>query len=138
MSDYIKTEVSNQFGTISSQVQGQGDAIMSALDAMQEVRKAIGNLQQKTSIGGTEGKEWRESMNKAIMEHRVISNLDKLTNDANGFQMRTLRLKNTALIAIDNMSENIMSHYDWNVKYGNAIQESMKSNPGQYERKVDA
>ena len=101
---------------------------MSALDAMQEVRKAIGELQQKTSIGGTEGKEW----NKAIMEHRVMSNLDKLTNDANGFQMWTLRLKNalkqvdenynTALIAIDNMSENIMSHYDWNVKYGSAIQ----------------
>ena len=119
---------------------------MSALDAMQEVRKAIGDLQRKASIGGTEGKEWRESTNNAIMEHRVISNLDKLTNDADGFQIWTLRLKNalkqvdgnynTALIAIDNMSENIMSHYDWNVKYGSAIQESMKSNPGQYEKLV--
>ena len=58
--------------------------------------------------------------------------------------MWTLRLKNalkqvdgnynTALIALDNMTENIMSHYDWNFKYGSAIQESMKWNPGQYEK----
>ena len=94
---YIKTEVSNQFGTISSQVRGQGDAIMAALDAMQDVRKASGELQQKASIGGTEGKE---SMNKPIMEHRVTSNLDKLTHDASGFQMWNLRLKN-ALKQVD-------------------------------------
>ena len=93
------------------------------------------------NIGGTFGNESRW---KSIMEHRVISNIEKMTNDSTGFQMWKLRLKNAlnqvdanynkAFSIIDDFADNTMSYQEWSRDHALTIKQTMAHNPSQYDK----
>ena len=97
-------------------------------DKLEMLGATVCNMQNKviTGEGGFQGIK-----NKLLMDHRVASNLDKLTNEASDFHMWNLRLKNalnqidinykTAITIIERAPDSILTYDGWCRKYSGSI-----------------
>ena len=122
--DYIKTEVNKHVTDILNNISQHEQSLQminSGWSDMNNKLDTLGttvyNIQSRaiTGDGGHQG-----IRRQPLMNHRVVTNLDKLTNDASDFHMWNLRLKNalnqidpsykTAIIMIERAPDSILTY----------------------------
>lgn len=133
--DYIKPEVNNHIPELVNNI-SQHEQTLQIINfgwsdmhnKLETLGATVYNMQNKviTGEGGFQGIK-----NKPLMDHRVASNLDKLTNEASDFHMWNLRLKNalnqidmnykTAVTMIERAPDSILTYDGWCRKYSGSI-----------------
>ena len=100
---YIKNEVDKHYTFMRNQVEIQGTMLVGITDKFVDINQALVNLQNRPINGNGGGSN---NQPRSIMEYKAICNIERLTNETQGFHMWTLRLKNlmdsASMLAIDN------------------------------------
>ena len=130
-------KIENQGNTLVQAAEGHQNLV----NALKSVASTVSEVKSNMNGGGSSG---NESTWKSIMEHRVISNIEEMTNDSTGFQMWKLRLKNAlnqvdgqynfVFSIIDKDTENIMSYHQWSQSKQEELKVKMGNYPGQYDK----
>ena len=104
-----------------------GGLLVSITDRFVEINQALTNLQNRP-INGNGG---NNNQHRSIMEYKAICNIERLTNETQGFHMWTLRLKNAldqvnpmyrkVFVMIENAPDKIMTNDQWCMRYAQPL-----------------
>ena len=128
---------------MNGQISSQADAIITLTDKLADITRVLVDLQNRTNTGNGGG----NNQTKSIMEHTVICNIERLTNETTGFHMWTLRLKNAldqvnplyrrVIAMIENAPDKIMTNDQWCVQYAQSLADQTGLSIEQYNQMMN-